>query len=170
MTKELKKEIFEHLEKKSLEITEQVVLEEIETADYVCRAAFTTIRGETGVAFFETMILDVWEDMSVLDIRVIPQFLIQDSGMEETRKMVEQMNAYIPLGALGIQFDSGHLFWRLNLPVDEDKTAEEIAAYTITMYEKLATIIGAIYEAMEKVASGESTFEEMVEAGSLVGQ
>ena len=90
--------------------------------------------------------------------------------MEETRRMVEQMNVYIPLGALGIQFDSKHLFWRLNLPVDEDKTAEEIAAYTITMYEKLATIIGAIYEAMEKVASGESTFEEMVEAGSLVGQ
>ncbi len=170
MTKETKKEIFEALEKKSLAITEEVALEEHEAGDYICRAAFTTVRGGTGIAFFETMILDIWEDMSVWDIRVIPQFVIADTALEETRKMVEQVNMYFPFGAFGIDFETKHMFWRVNVPVDESGSTDETASYAIKLYEKAASVVGAVYDAMEKVVTGESTFAEQEEAGTLVGQ
>ncbi|MBO4395693.1 MAG: hypothetical protein J5819_05045 [Eubacterium sp.] len=169
MTKDNRKEYFEELEKKSREITKQVALEEDESG-YICRAAFSTMKDAEGICFFETQIFDVWEDMPVLEIRVIPQFVISESGMDQVREMVQQMNLHMPLGTLGIHFATGHLFWRMSIPADTEKTAADFAAYTIKLYEKTATIIGAIYEPMRRVAAGESSFAEEVEAGNLVDQ
>lgn len=168
MKKENRKEYFEELEKKSREITEEVVLEQDENG-YICRAAFSTVRGETGIAFFETQIYDYWEDLQTLDIRIIPQFQIEESCLGEVRDMIEKMNPYLPLGMLGIIHESKHLFWRLSMPIAEEKNEKEYAAYTITIYQKIATIFGAMYEAMERVATGESTYEKEKEAGALIG-
>ncbi|MBO4395695.1 MAG: hypothetical protein J5819_05055 [Eubacterium sp.] len=169
MAPERKKEYLEALQKKILEITEEAVVDE-NVNGYICRAAFMTLREGRGLAFFESQIVDVWEDMPALSIRAIPEFVIADDCMDEAVKMVTQMGLCTPLGMLGVHYESRHIFWRLTLPVDVNKSPEEFAAETIVMYEKVAIQLGTFYDALERVATGQSKFADEVEAGKLIDQ
>lgn len=169
MEKTKEKEFYESLEKKALAITEQAAIEDGEEG-CVFRAAFTTTKDGGGVSFFETQIIDVWEDMSVLHINVIPEFIIKNECMDEVKEMVLQSNLYMPLGSMGILFNSNHVFWKLTVPIDQSKTADELASFTIELYEKLANEVGGLYDAVRSVAEGESSFADQVKAGRLVDQ
>lgn len=160
---------FEALDKKITEITEESALEETEDG-YISRALFTTVQGGEGPALFETGFYDLWEDLPMVEIQITPDFIIEKDYLGEVEKLVMNLNFTVPLGLFGIRYSTNRLFVRYVFTPDMEKGAEELAAQTITFYEKLAIVLGNVYGIFENVATGASTYEEEAEKNELLRQ
>ena len=152
-------DFIEELDKKIQEITETSSIEEAEEGNR-SSALFTTTQEGGGISLFETAFFDLWDDYPLLEILVTPQFEVKEEAIPELEKLATNLNFTIPIGHLGVQHEAKRMYYRYMFTPDMEKSAEELAEQTVEIYKRMAMIFGSIVDICERLASGESTFEE----------
>ena len=80
------------------------------------------------------------------------------------------MNFYVPLGFFGYFYPTDQMYFRIVDFFDENMPVEDLAADVIDKYKKSAVIVGNMFGALERIAKGESNFEDEVKSGVLPSQ
>lgn len=170
MNKNWEKELWEGLEKHFRTITEEIMLEKDSRDAYTLHCLFTTVKGGGGISLFDAQIYTAGEDLSYFEIMVMPQFSIADGKRKELEEVIKNMNYFMPLGALGIYYPRNELFFRYIMPLDTAKEVGKTVREIGRLYETIGVIFGNLYEALESVATGGSTYGQEVEEGRLLRQ
>ena len=154
-----RKDFFEALDKKIHEVTESATLEEYEDG-FRSSALFTTTAEGGGICLFESGFYDLWEELPLFEILVTPQFQVKEECVPEVETLTKNFNFTIPIGTMGVHYESGRMYYRYVFVPEMEKEAEELAEFTMEFYRRMAMIFGAAFEVFERLATGESTFEE----------
>lgn len=163
-------EFWKGLEKHFRTITEEVMLEKDSRNVYVLHCLFTTVKGGRGISLFDAQIYTAGENMSYFEMMVMPQFSIADGKKKELEEVIRNMNYFMPLGALGIYYPRNELFFRYIMPLDMTKEVLAAVETIGRLYETVGVIFGNLYEALEGIATGASTYEQEVKDGRLLRQ
>lgn len=162
MTAEWNKQFWNTLEKHFREITEEVALEKRQDDSYILRCLFTTVKGGTGIALFESRFFQLWDDVLQMEIMVTPQFNIKEEQQRELENIIMNINYYTPVGAFGIHYPTNQLFFRYVVLVDDTDGLEKLTNRIGNIYEMLGKVLGNVYGALERVSKGESTYEQEI--------
>ena len=95
-----------------------------------------------------------------MEIMVTPQFQIKEDCVSEVEQLFANFNFTVPLGVFGVHYETGRIFYRYVFHPDMEKSADELAEQTMELYRRMALIIGSFYDLLERLATGESTYEE----------
>ncbi len=164
-----KREFFEKLDEEVAKITEQHTL--FDEEDMALQAVFTTVRGGRGVCVFETQLLEAFDGEPAVEIIVTPTFVIEDDdAFGEIIETIININPYTPMGAFGFHYPTGKMYFRHTCFVRNADDAEAEAAWVVSLFQKMAVVMGNIYDALERIATGESTFAEEAENDELPAQ
>lgn len=170
MTEEWKRKFMEQLEQQFRTITEEITLGKTEDGNDVLRALFSTLEGGKGVALFESQLFHFREDALHLEITVTPQFNIAQEQLQQIQEAVTQLNYYAPMGAFGIYYPSRQLFLRYVAMLDITRDMDVLVGEIRKIYEILGGVLGHVYEALERVCMGNSTYDQEVKEGNLLKQ
>ncbi len=170
MDKKWKQMFFERLTEKTAEITEQYKLEE-EDGDLTLQAGFTTVRGGRGVCIFETQLREDFEGAPTVEMIATPTFTIEsEDAFSEMIDAIININLYTPMGAFGYYDPTHKIYFRHVGFVDDGADAAEEADKAASLYEKVAIVVGNVYDSLERIAAGETTFEDEAESDNLPSQ
>lgn len=164
-----RKDFFIELDKKIHEVTETASLEEFEDG-YRSSGLFTTTVEGGGPALYETGFFDLWEDYPLLEVMLTPQFPVKEECVPEVEKLTKNFNFTLPLGHMGVHYETGRLFYRYVFSPDMEKNAEDLAEQTMEIYRRMAMIFGGVYDLFERLASGETTYAEEEEKNENLRQ
>lgn len=171
MTREWKEKFWKSLEADLRKLTDEVRLQNPKEETYLLQSLFTTLQGGKGVALFEAQMYDYGAQGEVLEIVVTPQeYKVEESAMAELEKAVSCVNFFTPLGAFGVHVPSKQLFLRYVMPVEETMEQEKLVESIRKVYGILGSVFGNVYEAMEAISAGKSTYEKETEAGKFPAQ
>ncbi len=120
---------------------------------------------------FETEIVEDFPDEPQVETVVTLPFKVKDDDcLTELEDAILNMNFYVPLGAFGYYYPSEQMYFRCIDFIDENRAAEELAADVIETYKKIAIVVGNVFGGLERIATGESSFDKEVESGVLPSQ
>lgn len=173
MTKEWREQFLNELLKQARMITEAAELSDHAASGEgpMLVAQFSTVVDGTGICTFETEILEAFDDEPEIETMVtLPFEITDDDTFTEITDAILNMNLYVPFGHFGYYYPSGQVYFRSLEFFDTAKPVDELAAMVIERYKKIAVIVGNVFNALERIASGESTYEEEIEGGTLPAQ
>ncbi len=134
-------------------------------------ANFTTVTDGSGACVFETEIVEDFPDEPQFEILVtLPFNTKDDDAFNELSDAITHMNFYVPLGFFGYFYPTDQMYFRIVDFFDENMPVEDLAADVIDKYKKSAVIVGNMFGALERIAKGESNFEDEVKSGVLPSQ
>lgn len=105
-----------------------------------------------------------------MEITITPQFNIAQEQLSQVLEAVTQLNYYAPMGAFGIYYPAGQLFLRYVAMFDRTRQIDALVEETGKIYEVLGGVLGHVYDALERVSLGKSTYEQEVKEGNLLKQ
>ncbi|MBQ7676707.1 MAG: hypothetical protein IJT32_00590 [Lachnospiraceae bacterium] len=173
MTKAWREQFLNELLKQAKMITEAAELSDHAASGEgpMLVAQFSTVVDGTGICTFETEILEAFEGEPEMETMVtLPLEIEDDDTFTEVTDAILNMNLYVPFGHFGYYYPSGQVYFRHLEFFDVNKPVEELATGVIEKYKKIAVIVGNVFGALERLATGESSFEEEVENGTLPAQ
>ena len=173
MTNEWKEEFFQELLRQAKLITEAAEISPsgAKGEGPMLVAHLTTVTDGTGACVFETEIIEEFPDEPQLEILVTLPFAAKDDdAFNEVSDAIMQMNLFVPMGFFGYYYPSDQVYFRVAEFIDENKPIAVLAEEVIERYKKSAMIVGNMFGALERLATGESNFEEEVENGTLPSQ
>ena len=170
MNEQKTKDFFEALRKKSLETTEEVILEVDGDGTYTLRSAFSTVRDGGGICVFETELFEVWENEPQVEVVVTAQFEIDPDCMEDFEEAIMNINLFTPMGYFGIYYPTDQMYYRTTNFINAELDVEEMAAAVYHLYEQVAGVVGNVHDSLERIATGQSSYDEEVEKGNLATQ
>lgn len=168
MTREWKEKFWKSVEAELRKITDEVLLQNPKEETYLLQSLFTTLQGGKGVALFEAQMYDYGVQGNVLEIVVTPQeYKVEEHAIAELEKAASRINFFTPLGAFGVHVPTKQLFLRYVMPLEETGKQEELVEDIRKIYGILGSVFGNVYEAMEAISTGKSTYEKEAENGKL---
>lgn len=173
MTQEWRNQFFDELLKQVRMITEAAELSDHAASGDapMLVAKFSTVVDGTGICTFETEVLEAFPNEPEMETMVTLPFEIKDDDtFTEVTDAILNMNLYVPFGHFGYYYPSGQVYFRSLEFFDENRPKEELAAEVIDRYKKIAVIVGNVFGALERIATGESNYEDEVESGTLPAQ
>lgn len=169
MTEERQQEFWKTMEKYFSSIRGENILDQ-EQDGYVLRSLFSTVKEGKGIALFEARLYPLLEKTLYLEIYVTPHFNIQEDKITEMERIIMNVNYFLPMGTLGIYYPASQLFLRYIMVVNTKREMGELVAEIGKVYEMLGVTLGNLYEALERVSRGETTYGEEVQKGNLLRQ
>jgi len=168
MEKKWENEFWEALEKHFRTITDEVMPETSDTGEYTLHCLFTTVKGGKGIALFDAQIFTPTQDMTYFEVMVLPQFSIAAEKLQEIESVIQNMNYFMPFGALGIYYPRNELFFRYVIKLDTQCAVEKTIVEIGKLYETIGAMFGNLYEALERVATGITTYDQEAAVGGLL--
>lgn len=173
MTSEWKEEFFAELLSQTKLITEvaEISPNGAKGEGPMLVAHFTTVVDGTGSCVFETEIVEEFPDEPQFELLVtLPFEPKDDDAFNELSDAITNINLYVPMGFFGYFYPSDQVYFRVARFFDEDRPIKELAEEVIEIYKKSAIIVGNMFGALERIASGESNFDKEVENGVMPSQ
>lgn len=170
MTDEWMKEFWESSRQYFRTVTEEVALEKHNGGGCILRSFFTTVRDGKGMALFESQFYEAQGEMPCLEIMVTPQFSITEGKLRDLEEVVMHLNYYTPLGAFGIHYPAQRLYLRHMLLMDGRRELKSLVGETGKVYETLGLVLGNVYGALERIATGKTDYEQEIRDGYLLRQ
>ena len=164
------REFIEALRKIVAQTTEDLILQEDAEGNVTLRAGFTTMVDGGGPCLFETQLYEAWEGETQVEVIVSPQFEILPDCMEDLEVAITNINLYSPLGYFGIFYPEDHMYYRYNGFLNVEEEAPLIAEEVYRIFERIAMVVGNVHEALEKIATGASTYDDQVDQGVVPSQ
>ena len=167
MTQEWKKDFFEKLEERLEKITDDNILAQDPGGEWYLKTILAASADLEESVLVQAVTYQARPDVLMMELYVQLSAMYHPEAELEVRTAMDELNSFLPIGALGISPRDGSIYLRdcFRLPAEEsaDKAAED--AYTD--YELIMEEVMAAYPGLKLIWTGEKTFAQVVEMGLL---
>lgn len=168
MTTEWGKDLMEALKKKFGEITGENILQQDPASKlWYLRSVFSVYPDHSANVMIQSIVFEIKPGVQQIEVIVNITNDVEPSAEEEVIRAVNELNYFSPVGAFGLRQGTNRLYLRNCWIVDEkeplDMTVEKVVLYYTMMMEA----VQGGYEGLQKVWTGELTFDQAVEEGFL---
>lgn len=168
MTQEWKTEFFEALLKKMETFTRDNILMKNEAnGEWVLKTVFATSPERKSFVMVQGVTYPAREDVLLLELYIKLTGEAKAEALPELRKAMDELNSYLPVGALGIYPADHHVYLRDCFKLPVDRSIEENVGDAVAAYELIMEVVVAAYPGLSRIWSGEMTFDQTVEGNLL---
>lgn len=167
MTEEWKKEFFEKLRQKLETVTEDNLLARNANGTWYLKTMLAASADTDDGVIVQAAVYQARKDVLLLELYVLltPE---PESGAEaEIRIAMDELNAFLPIGALGISTRDGSIYLRDCFKLLTDVPMEKAIDDAYVDYEMIMEEVMAAYPGLKLIWTGEKTFAQVVEMGLL---
>ena len=167
MTQEWKKELFQNLYERLMKVTADNVLGQTPAGEYFLKTILAASAGSQDSVLIQAAPWQAREDVLLMELYVQLAEEVKPEAETQFREAIDELNSFLPIGALGISPRDGSVYLRDCFKLLTDRTPEEAAADAWVDYEMMMEEVGAAYPGLKAIWTGEKTFAQAVEAGLL---
>jgi hypothetical protein len=168
MTQEWKTEFFEALSKKMETFTgDNILMKNEANGEWMLKTVFATSPERESFVVVQGIIYPAREDVLLLELYIKLTGEAKEEAMPELKKAMEELNSYLPVGALGISPSDRHVYLRDCFKLPADRTIEENVSDAVVDYELIMEVVVAAYPGLCQIWSGDMTFDQTVEKNLL---
>lgn len=167
MTEEWKKEFFEKLQEELEKVTEDNLLAQNDNGVWYLKTMLAASEEEDDNVIVQAAVYQARKDVLLLELYVLLTPEIEPEAEAEVRVAMDELNAFMPIGALGISPRDRSIYLRDCFKLPTDVPMEETIRDAYVDYEMIMEEIIAAYPGLKRIWTGESTFAQVVEMGLL---
>lgn len=167
MTQEWKTEFFKGLYEKLGTVTDDNLLDQNPNGEWYLRTLLNAARGTQDSVIVQAALFQARPDVLLMELYVQLTTEFQPQAEAQVREAIDELNFYLPVGALGISKRDKSIYLRdcYKLPADGpvDKAVEE----AFVDYELIMEGVMAAYPGLKLIWTGEKTLAQVVEMDLL---
>lgn len=168
MTQEWKTEFFKALSDRMETFTkDNLLLKNEANGEWILKTMFATSAELKRFVLVQGVTYAAREDVLLLELYIKLTDEAKEEALPELSKAIEELNSYLPVGALGVSPADHHVYLRdcfkllTNVPMDQS------VSDAVIDYEMIMEVVVAAYPGLEKIWSGAMSFAETVEQDLL---
>lgn len=167
MTQEWKKDFFKSLSERLGKITDDNLLAQSPEGEWYLKTILAAYAGSEDSVLIQAVTYQARADVLLMElyVRLTPAFEAQAEA--EVRAVIDELNSFVPIGALGISPRDGSLYLRDCFKLLTDEPADKAAEDAYMDYELIMEEVMAAYQGLKLIWTGEKTFAQVVELGLL---
>lgn len=167
MTQEWKQEFFKALYEKLGTITDDNVLAQNEAGEWYLKTLLAAAAGSEDSVMVQAASYQARPDVLLMElyVQLTSEFNLQ--AEQEVRAVMDELNSFLPIGALGISPKDKSIYLRDCFRIPADGTVEQAVEDAYVDYEMIMEEVMAAYPGLKLIWTGEKTFLQVVEMGLL---
>lgn len=167
MTQEWKKEFFQRLSERLGRITDDNMLAQNPGGEWYLQTILAACAGSEDSVLVQAVTYQARADVLLMElyVRLAPAF--EARAEAEMRAVIDELNLFVPIGAVGISPRDGSIYLRDCFQLPADGPADKAAEDAYTDYELIMEEVMAAYPGLKLIWTGEKTFSQVVELGLL---
>lgn len=167
MTQEWKKDFFRCLSERLGKVTDDSLLAQLPTGEWVLKTILTACTGSEDSVLVQAAAYQARADVLLMElyVQLADAYVPQTEG--ELWAAMDELNSFVPVGALGISPRDGSVYLRDCFKLLTDQSPETAAADAYVDYEMIMEEVMAAYPGLKLIWTGEKTFAQVVEMGLL---
>ncbi len=167
MTQEWKTEFFKGLYEKLGKVTSDNVLDQTPNGEWCVRTLLAAENGSDDSVIIQAVPFQARTDVLLMELYVLltPEFNPQ--AETEMRTAIDEINSYMPVGALGINPKDRSIYLRDCFKLLADGPVDKAVDDAYVDYEMIMEVVLATHQGLKLIWTGEKTFAQVVEMGLL---
>lgn len=167
MTQEWKKEFFRNLSEKLGKITDDNILAQNPGGEWYLKTILAASAGSEDSVLIQAVTYQAREDVLLMELYVLLTPAFEAQAEAEVRTVIDELNSFVPIGAVGISPRDGSIYLRDCFRLPADGPADKAAEDAYTDYELIMEEVMAAYPGLKLIWTGEKTFAQVAEMGLL---
>ena len=167
MTQEWKTEFFKGLYEKLGKVTDDNVLDQLPNGEWYLKTLLAAAADSEDSVLVQAAPYQARPDVLLMELYVQLTSSFAPEAESELRAAMDELNSFMPIGALGISPKDGSIYLRDCFKLLTDGAVEKAVEDAYVDYEMIMEEIMAAYTGLKLIWTGEKTFAQVVELDLL---